>query len=426
MACEFNKEVIGDKINLTTLKDEKFKSNLISIWFKTKLSEDTASVYSLIPDILASTNSKYPNRTDLSKKLYSLYGAALRSTSTKNSDYQFISLNVNTIRDEYALDGEKLTEEACEILLDCVLSPVVKDNAFDEKEFAVKKQELIDAIDAVINEKRGYAIKKAYETVFEKEPFSVYSLGSKEKALELTPKYAYECYKNLLKTAEIEIVICGGGDISGAVKLIKDRFSKLERTPATLGNYNCFSPVKNQVAIVKEPMEVNQSKMVMAYKSNYENIYVCKFMIAMLGGTAFSKLFTNVREKMSLCYYCASRYVDGKGTMIIDSGVDTKNIELAQKAINEQLEDMAKGNFTDELMENTRLAIIGDVKSSFDTVNGVCGWYLQQRIRGTDYSCQQVIDIEKSITRQQIIDCAKTFKLDTVYILESKQGGDNE
>lgn len=86
---------------------------------------------------------------------------------------------------------------------------------------------------------------------------------------------------------------------------------------------------------------------------------------------------------------------------------------------------MAKGNFTDDLMENTRLSILGDLKSTSDTISGLCGWYLNQRIRGTDYSLEEVEKIEKSITREKIIECAKTFKLDTVYILESKQGGEN-
>lgn len=425
MALEYNREVIGDKISLTTLKDPKFKTNMISIWFKTKLSKDTASVYSIIPDLLCSTNAKYPNRTELSKKLYSLYGATVRGTTTKVSDYQFLCVNASTIRDEYALNGEKLTKEVTDILLDCVFSPVVEDNGFAKDEFAVKKQELIDTIDSLINEKRSYAIKQAYETVFENEPFSVNTYGTKEKASELTPEYAYEQYKDLIKTSEIEIFISGGGDLSDAIKLVKDKFSSLSRCPKTCGDFKAFSPVKSEVATVYEPMEVNQSKMVMAYKSDYEDIYVCKFMIAMLGGTAFSKLFTNVREKLSLCYYCASRYIDGKGTMIIDSGVDTKNIQLAQQAINEQLEDMAKGNFSDGLMENTRLSIIGDVRSSADTISGLCGWYLTQRVRGTDYSMEQVMNIERSITREQIIECAKTFKLDTIYILESKQGGEN-
>lgn len=425
MALEYNREVIGEKINLTTLKDEKFKTNMINIYFKTKLSEDTASVYSIIPELLKSTNSKFPDRTEFSKKLYSLYGATVNGWSTKISDSQIVVLSASTIRDEYALNGEKITKEITEILLDCLFLPVVENGGFAKEEFAVKKQELIDAIDSLINEKRGYAIKQAYETVFENEPFAVNTYGTKEKALELTPEYAYKCYLDMIKTAEIEIFVSGGGELNGAVNLIKERFSNVERCPKEHGNFKAFSPLKSEIAKVCEPMEVNQSKMVMAYKSDYEDIYVCKFMIAMLGGTAFSKLFTNVREKMSLCYYCASRYVDGKGTMIIDSGVDTENIELAQKAINQQLEDMANGDFSDELMENTRLSILGDLRSTSDTISGLCGWYLNQHIRGTDYSLDEVVKIEKSITREKIIECAKTFKLDTVYILESKQGGEN-
>ncbi|MBE6836594.1 MAG: insulinase family protein [Ruminococcus sp.] len=420
MALEYNRETICDKIALTVVRDDKFKSCSVSVVFRKKLSEETATVYALLPALITNTNSKYPDTTAFNQKLASLYGARISGFTSKISDFHFISLNCNSIRNEYALNGENLLADSCQMLLDCIFDPVIEDGGFAKKEFSIRKKEHIEYIESLINDKRGYAIKQAYETVFENEPFSVNSNGTVERAEKLDTVNSYEVYKELLKTAPIEIFVIGGGDLSEAVKLVKEKFAKIERNADEVSEFKCFSPVKNEVADVVEPMEVNQSKMVMAFKSDCDEMYVCKLMTALLGGSAFSLLFTNVREKLSLCYYCAARYVDGKGALVIDSGVDLKNIELAKKAITEQLEDIAKGNFTDELLDNTKLLLKGVLRSAFDSIGGITSWYLNNVIKGVDYNPEQVMDIYDKISREQIIECAKSFKLDTVYLLESK------
>lgn len=424
MSVLYKREEIGNGIGLAVICDKKFKSNSVTVNFMTNLCKENAAANALIPNVLIASNSKYPERTMLTQKLASLYGASFGCSVSKQGDVQILSVKCNCIRDEYALEGEKLTEEVTQILLDCIFDPAVENGGFAVKEFNIRKNDQLDYISSMINEKRSYAIKRSNEVIFENEPFSVNAYGTKEQAEKLDAVSAYNAYQKLIKTAKIEITVAGGGRLDDAVKLVKDAFSKAERNFSDNLQFNTPSPVKPEVKTVNEPMDINQCKMVMAYKSDFDNLYVAKFMSAVLGGTAFSKLFTNVREKLSLCYYCASRIFEGKGTLVIDSGVDKKNVELAQKAINEQLEDMAKGDISDELIENTRLSIISEIRSSFDTLGSIASWYVVQHIRGTDYSPQQLIEIEKSITKEQIVECAKSFKLDTVYVLESKNGGE--
>lgn len=420
MALDFKRDVIGDKIAVTVVRDDKFKSCSVSAVFLKKLSEDTAAAYALLPSLLTNTNSNFTDTTAFNQKLASLYGARVSGFSGKVSDIQYISLNCNSIRNEYALNDEKLFENTCEILLDCIFSPALENDGFAKKEFNIRKKEHIDFIESLINDKRGYAIKQAYETVFENEPFAVNSNGTVEKANELFENNTYEMYKELLETAPVEIFIVGGGNLDNAALIVKEKFKKIKRRADDIPAFDCYSTLKNEVCEIVEPMEVNQSKMVMAFKSDNKDKYVCKLMTALLGGSAFSLLFTNVREKLSLCYYCAARYVDGKGTLVIDSGVDLKNIELAKKAIIEQLNDIADGKFSDELLYNTKLLLKGLLRSVYDSIGEITSWYLNSVIKGVEYTPEQVMDIYDNITKEQVIECAKTFKLDTVYLLESK------
>ena len=425
MSVDYRREQIANGIGISILSDKKFKTNSVIIRFLEKLSSETASINAIIPMLLISTNDKYPTRTELTKKVSSLYGSSLGTSNSKLSDVQIIALDAGCIRNEFALEGENVTEDLVQILLDCIFNPVIENDGFAPKEFNIRKQELIDMIDSQINNKRGYAIKKANEIIFKDEPFSVNAYGTKEQAEKLDACSVYDAYKNLLETAQIEITIAGGGNLEPTVKLIKEAFtSKINRRFGEELNFISASTLKSEPEYKTEPMDMNQSKMVMAYKGDCSNIYVAKLMSAILGGTAFSKLFTNVREKLSLCYYCAARIVDGKSVLLIDSGVDTANIELAQKSINEQLQDIANGNLTDDEINNTKLAICGDFRSSYDTTWDLINWYFTQYTRGNIYSPEELIELENAITREEIIQCAKSFKLDSVYVLESSQKGD--
>lgn len=130
---------------------------------------------------------------------------------------------------------------------------------------------------------------------------------------------------------------------------------------------------------ITEEMELSQSKLVMGFRTQIsagdEEAVAERLMCAVLGGTASSKLFNNVREKQSLCYYCSSSYDSIKGIMYINSGVEGENLEKAEKAILKEIEDMKNGEITDFEIEATKLAVVNSFKSSSDSVSGIENWY---------------------------------------------------
>ena len=189
-------------------------------------------------------------------------------------------------------------------------------------------------------------------------------------------------------------------------------------------DYRHNSPAKAEPVYRELKMQVSQSKMVMAFKSDYEDIYTAKLFCMLLGATPFSKLFANVREKMSLCYYCSSAYADRKGTLFIDSGVESCNIEKAKKAIEEQLEAICNGDFTDEELENTKKSLCGGFKSNYDSIYDIMGWYAAQNTRNTAFAPEEINERIAKLTREDIISCAKTFKPDTVFVIRGEEEED--
>lgn len=424
MAIGKKREKISDGIYITTIQDKKFNVNTVGIRFISKADEKKASAYSLVTRVLQSTNSKYKTRTELTKELARLYGAGISQGVFRLGDSQAFYLGANCICDRFALEGEEITSSVVEILLDCIFSPNIVDEEFNKSDFEIIKRELIDNINNKINDKRSYAIDKALENVFENEPAGIPLDGTVEELEKITSAEAFKEYKEMLKTSRIEITVSGGGDFENTVNLIKSRFDRLEREYAS-DKFVSLSTVKDNVSEITEKFDVLQCKMVLAFKTNITNPEQLKLFALMFGGLPSSKLFANVREKLSLCYYCSANNISEKGVMLIDSGVELANIQKAKDEILKQLSEMADGNFTDEELQNAKTAVCGSLRSYNDTASGLATWWLTQLcVWDRDFSPEDAIEKYKSITREEIIEAAKSYKLDTVYIMSSSKGGE--
>ncbi len=423
MGIQVKHDTLENGVGFITVVDPKFKSNTITIRFITKLDEKTASANALIPNILISSNEKLKTRTEITIKMAKLYDSNLSANSIKFGDNQIVMMSADFICDKYALDGEQISSEVTDVLLDCLFRPLTEGNAFAHEEFNLRKNELVESIQSQINDKRAYAYVRGNRTIYQNEPSSIPSYGTKETAEALTSQQVYEAYKNLLKKSQIEITLSGGQDFLQAKNKLVEAFGKIERQPV-FNEFYSYSPLKDKVAEPVDTLDVNQCKMLMAFKTDYHEYFVNRLMVAMFGGTAFSKLFLNVREKLSLCYYCAAVFIEAKGVLTVDSGVEKKNVSKAREEILRQLEMMANGEFTDDEMKNAVLSISGDFKSNYDSARDIVAWYMTQKIRKTDFTPEQAIDALKAVTREQIIKAAKSFKLDTVYLMQGKE--DNE
>ncbi|MCD7731167.1 MAG: insulinase family protein [Oscillospiraceae bacterium] len=425
MKIRYNREKVGDGIHFTTIINECQKTNTLIIHLVTELSVETASLNAVIPYVLSGSSDKYKTITELNLKLSELYGAALRGSVSKLGDSQIVSLMAGCINDRYTFDEENITEESAEVLIDCLTNPYVENGGFFECDFNLKKQELLDDIDAEINEKRSYALRRAGETIYKNEPCSVSAKGDRASAERVDFVSAYEQYKKLLETAQIEAIYVGASEPGMVKDIVTERLSGLKRSYKG-ENHSDFSPLKDEPVHISEQLDVVQSKMVMAFKSDCKNIHAMKLMNAVFGSTPFSKLFLNVREKLSLCYYCASSYNDKKGVMLVDSGVEHANIEKAQAEILNQLEKVKNGEFTDDEINEARLSVINRLRSVNDGARSIADWYFKQSYSGTALSPEDEIQEFYSVKREDIIEAAKSLALDTVYVLTGKESAENE
>ena len=407
---------IGDGVWFTSVTDAKFKINRISVNFVTLLSRDAAK-NALLPRILARCTNKLNTMQALNKRLEGLYSASLNSSVRSEADYQVTEMSVSVLGDRYALDGEPLLEEVTRILLDCIFDPFMVDGAFDKSAVETERQNLKDDNDAEINDKAQYAHEKAYEEAFRGEPAEIRSGGLNEDVDKVTMDDLLSAHKAMLENLRTEIICVGVGDFSGAENLFREAFSRVKRSPAVLPGCILSQP-KAVVSRIVENMDVEQSKLVMFFKSPLRDRYALMVMSALYGGTESSKLFTVVREQMSLCYYCYSRGGYTKGYLSAEAGVDSSNLEKAEAECLNQLRAVAEGDFTDEEVNKVKLYLTNSIRSSCDSVGGISSrCFMDIIFPDIANSIEEMIERVNAVTREEITEAAASMKLDTVYTL---------
>lgn len=415
-----NRRKIADGVYFSSITDKRYKKNLISVAFSTQLSEDTATENVIVPVLLTKCNSKLPTYKAFNNKMSRLYASGIGGTAGRQYDLQTISFGAYYLDDIYALSGEKMTGIMTDILIDCLTSPLTENGVFSEKFVELEKKTVIDNIETAINDKRSYAIERAMKTICKGEPASVCSYGTVEKAKLITPDSAYKAYRRMLETMPCEIICTGCSDFDGVAEKFAAAFEKagrhdIENTTIAL------SPVKTQTEEVTERLTVNQSKLVLGFKSHSDDDAALVLLQKIFGGTTSSKLFRNVREKMSLCYYCSAARNDLKGIMLVNSGVENENIEKTKEAVIDQLEEIKNGNFTNEDINFAEMAIKNDFKSVADSAGNVSNWYFDCIRKNDIVTPEEKLGRYLGVSKERIIAAAKSMVLDSVYVLTGNE-----
>lgn len=419
MQPEYQYKELSKGVSLLTIHDGKFKSNAITVRFLTGFNRRDAAALALIPAVISSCCEKYPTGKEFSQRLSALYGTSVSGSSDQKGDIYEIAFSVDYLDDSFALNGEDISAQACGLLNDCIFSPAIENGGFAKTEFEMRRNDLLDAIDGEINDKISYALNLAYETVYHGEPSAEKYYGTRENVEKITPREAYEVYKRLLETAKVEISFCGCGDYKRLAPFF-ERFAdgKIRENPA----YISYSRCKQTPAQVEKHMSVAQANLVLAFKPQIHDIYTAQVMSMIYGGAPFSKLFANVREKLSLCYFCSAMYSEPKGTMFVVSAVEEKNIALAEKEIVNQLSLVADGDFSDDDIASAKLALTSRMKAVGDRVFSLDGWYNLCLKRGEIISPQEYSRRLNNVKHEDIAALARDMKLDTVFVL--KNGGE--
>ena len=410
---------LGKGINLTLIPEEKFKSNLVSIYIQRILDRDEVTMNALLPSIIKSGSEKYPSAREMSYHQDDLYGVSIGADSSKRGESQVITFKIISTDEEY-LD-EQIFKKVVKYLDEVVNHPLVIDGGFKEEYVAIEKENLKNRIESIINDKGRYAVERAREEMFKNEKYGISDLGYLEDIDKITAKGLYEHYVNIMKTSPIDIVVEGNFDEDEIVEIISNGFDFHRENIIEIPRADFIKKV-DEIKVIKEEMDITQGKLVMGYRCNVdyldeEKYYSLLLGSRILGGGADSKLFINVREKESLCYTIYSTIQKSKSTMMVCSGIEAQNYEKTVNLVKDQVQKLKDGDITESEISNAKIAFINSLNSLNDEIGRISDFYFSQSISKNKSDLDQIKNMINKSTKEDIVEAVKNIELDTIYFL---------
>jgi predicted Zn-dependent peptidase len=416
-----NRREIMQDVFLTYLPAQRFKTSRMTVQLIAPLQRETAAANALLPAVLRRGTVRCPDMESLSAALDTLYGANIDYTVRKKGERQCVGFAAGFIDDAFTPHGEKLLEPVSAMLGELLLDPVTHGGRFLSSYVESEKANLIDAIRGLKNDKRDWADIRLMQEMCAGEPYSVLRLGDEETAGRITNQSLYVHGQALMASSRVEVIYCGSAEAQRVEDAVLTALAALPRGAQTaLPEVQRIQAPDTPRRIV-ETMDVTQGKLAMGYRCSSDDYPAMVLANLIFGGTSNSKLFLNVRERLSLCYYASSSYARSKSILTVSSGVETADFERAEAEIGRQLQAVQQGDWEDWEQEGALQAIRASLLSLSDSQGALENFYLGQIAAGVEETPEELAAALEQVTKERIVAAAQTVKPDTVYFLRGKE-----
>ena len=412
---------LAEGVFLTYVPAAKFKTGVLGAQLITPLEESTVAAGALLPAVLRRGTTAHRDMRSIAAELDRLYGASIAYTVRKKGENQCLGFVGSFLDERYVPGGERLLEPMADLLGELLLDPLTRNGRFLSDYVESEKENLIDAIESILNDKRDYADARLLQEMCRGERYGIDRLGTVTGVERLTNQTLYRYYSELLATARIELFYCGSADCARVEGALDRALAALPRErvaePAVAERVGAPETVREIV----ETMDVTQGKLAMGYRCSSDDYPAMVLANLIFGGTSNSKLFLNVRERLSLCYYASSSYARSKNILTVSSGVETADFERAEAEIGRQLQAVQQGDWEDWEQEGALQAIRASLLSLSDSQGALENFYLGQIAAGVEETPEELAAALEQVTKERIVAAAQTVKPDTVYFLRGKE-----
>lgn len=420
---QVTRKKLGAGIGLTCVTTPKFKRAVLRAALVLPLGGPDAALRAALPHVLRRGTVRLPDLRAFGAALDEMYGARIEAMVSKEGDNLVIGFLSDVIDEKYASGAEGLTERVVRLLADLLYDPYVQDGVFSPDYTAGERVNLMDRIAAQKNDPRAYAPKRLTELMCEGEAFGQSVLGTAAQAERITEQKLFAAYQRALSEGRMELFYCG----TMPPDTIEELFLKALPERRTDNLYDPHTEVvaqpKNEVREVTEELPVTQGKLSMGFRTGGNSLTggdpLAYWMFQVLyGGSTSAKLFLNVREKLSLCYYASAQFISAKGLMIVNSGIENDKFEVTKREILHQLQLCRDGDISADEIENARRTLISAWRAMLDEPVQLERYWLAQAIAGTMTQPEERIEAVQTVTQERVIAAANATALDTVYFLK--------
>ena len=407
-------------VTLRCCRDTRFKQGCLSFQLVRQMDKAEAAMNALLPAVLLRGTKRCPDLRSITEHLDELYGASVSPLVRRVGDYQNTGVFCGFMDDRFALPGDKVLEPVIDFLEEVLLDSPLEEGGFLKSFVESEKKNLIATIESEMNDKRTYSMSRLLKIMCAGDAFGLPRLGEIEQVAAIEPAKLYDHYRKILRESPIEIFYVGSGEPEQVAALLKKLLLRLDRAPMALADQTAFRGSEGQDVV--ETMEVAQGKLCMGFTTPITNrdeaFPAMQVMNTILGAGMTSKLFMNVREKLSLCYSIGSGYYGTKGIVTVAAGIDFDKEELTRAEILRQLDACREGQITDLELRSAKEAILSSLRATHDSPGAIEGYYATAALSGLRFSHGDYMTAVEAVTVEDVVSCAKMLTLHTTYFLK--------
>jgi len=407
-------------VTLRCCRDTRFKQGCLSFQLVRQMNQAEAAMNAILPAVLLRGTKNCPDLRSITEHLDELYGASVSALVRRVGDYQNTGIFCGFMDDRFALPGDRVLENVIGFLGEVLLDSPLEEGGFLRAFVESEKKNLIATIESELNDKRTYSMNRLLRIMCAGDSFGLPRLGEISQVTAIDPVGLYTHYRKILRESPIEIFYVGSGAPEQVAQLLKPLLSRLERACIPLAPQTAFHPCEKQDVV--ETMEVSQGKLCMGFTTPITNrdeqFPAMQLMNTILGAGMTSKLFMNVREKLSLCYFVGSGYYGTKGIVTVSAGIDFDKEELTRAEILRQLEACRQGEISELELRSAKEAVLSSLRATHDSPGAIEGYYATAALSGLRFSHSGYMAAVEAVTVEDVVACAKQLQLHTTYFLK--------
>lgn len=411
---------IAPGVTLRYVRDTRFKQGGFSFQLVRPMVREEAAMNALLPAVLLRGTRRFPDLRAITQQLDTLYGAAVSPLVRRVGDYQTTGLYCSFMDDRFALPGDRVLEPTLAFLRELMLDSPLENGAFLPDFVESEKKNLISTIESDRNDKRLYAMQRLLRTMCAGDSFGIPRLGEPADVAAITPEALTAHYQSILRTSPMQLFYVGSAPEEQVITAVRPLLDALDRNPMTLPPQTAFVP--GQGRDISEVMDVAQGKLCMGFTTPITNrsasLPAMQMFNVIFGGGMTSKLFQNVREKMSLCYSIDASYYGAKGIVLVNAGIDFDKEEVTRREILRQLQACRDGEITEAEMTAARQALLSSLRSVLDAPSAIENFYATAALSGLVFSREAYMDAVQKVTLPDVVNCAASVTLNTTYFLK--------
>ena len=411
---------IAPGITLRCFPDERFKQACMSIQLLRPVCREEAGLNALLPSVLLRGCESAPDIRAIARRTDDLYGASIGGCVRRVGDWQTTGLSCGFVEDRFCLSGDEIMKPMTALLRDLLLRPVLENGMFRQDFVETERKSLVLTIESEINDKRSYAQSQLLRKMCSADSNAIPRLGEKEAVERITAEDLYAHYRRILKESPIEVAYVGSMNPETVAQLVADMFRDVERSYVNLPDQTAFHDGGG--GEYTEQMDVTQGKLAMGFVTpiwdDDERVMALRLLNIIFGAGMTSKLFMNVREKLSLCYDIGSSFNSAKGLLTVNAGIDCDKVELTRQEVMNQLAACQNGAITAEELEAAKQYMISSLRAVYDSTGAIEYFYSMENLSVRPMTPEQNIAAVERTTLDDVVAAAKTLRLHTVYFLE--------